>query len=369
MLDSAPSSIMVAGIDGTIHYANRRTFELHGYTREEFSTLRLQDLDTPDSAAQFEARMREFNERGELAFEVEHHRKDRSVLPLEAVAHRVMWEGRPAILSIANDVTEKRALQTESMRHTRDLALFHLFVVGLATTNASELHGHIAQGLKDFAGAYFVTISDYDPHTRCLAHRHLAIEPGMAGRFVGFLGSRVEDIPTPLSDSDYQLVTHKGWTVEESLYEAAFGSLPRPVAAGLQKWLQLDRFIGFAFLDDDRLYGTTLLAMRRDQPDPSMEMLQAFRHVATIALRARAVAQDRGRLADELERLRPMELRGRLATSVAPDLERHLARIRERTGAALADLPPENDPRRVALDELLASVGELEALIVQLKTF
>jgi len=387
LVDSAPGSIMVVDFDGAIRYANRRTFELHGYTREEFLALRLQDLDTPETAARFAGRMREFEAQGELTFEAEHYRKDRSVLPLEAMARRVTWEGRPAILSISWDISEKRALQAEAMRHTRDLALFHLFVVGLAGTPADALHRHVAEGLKDFAGAYFVTIADYDPRSRCLAHRHLAIDPGMAGRFVQFLGARVEDIPTPLSEADYQLVTHKGWTIEESLYDAAFGSLPRPVAAGLQKWLQLDRFIGFAFLDGDRLYGTTLLAMHKDQPDPSMEMLQAFRHVATLALRARAAEQDRRRVADELERLRPMEVRGRLATSLAPDFERLLARIREkaertradrtraertradRTRAETAQAGAPGDEAGAALDDLLASVDELEALIRQLKTF
>ncbi len=366
MLDSAPSSIMVVGEGSVIHYANRKTLELHGYTRDEFLRLRVQDLDTPASAARFEGRMREFTERGELAFEVEHYRKDRTVLPLEAVAHRVTWEGRPAILSIANDLTEKRALQVEAMRRTRDLSLFHLFVVGLATVAEDELHRHIAHSLKELTGAYFVTISDFDPLTRCLAHRHLEIDPGMAGRFIQFLGSRVEDIPTPLSDEVYQLVTRKGWSLETSLYDAAFGSLPLPVAAGLQKWLHLDRFIGISFLSGDRLYGTSLLALQRDQPDPSMDMLQAYRQVASIALGARAAVADYRKVAAELERARPMEVRGRLAASVAPDLEQLAERIRRRTQEALDGLP-EGDLQRVSLGDALASASELKKILKQLK--
>jgi hypothetical protein len=68
-----------------------------------------------------------------------------------------------------------------------------------------------------------------------------------------------------------------------------------------------------------------------------------------------------------------MEVRGRLVTSLAPDLERHLDRIRDRAERTRAErtragLPPD-EHLHDALDDLLASVGELEELIRQLKTF
>ncbi|PKN26267.1 MAG: hypothetical protein CVU65_06225 [Deltaproteobacteria bacterium HGW-Deltaproteobacteria-22] len=368
MLDSAPSSITVHDAQGNFLYANQRTFELHGYDKSEFLSLNLHQLDVPESAELIQDRIRLIEQDGQASFEVEHYRKDHSILPLEVSVKQVTWEGRPALLSIARDLSEKRAMQELSMRHTRDLSLFQLFVVGLATVSDDEIHRYIAHSLKEFAGAYFVSISDFNPLTRCLAHRHLEIDPGVAGKVISFLGSRVEDIHTPLSEENYELVTRKGWSIEKSFHEASFGSIPSPVAAAMQKFLHLDRFIGITFLDDNRLYGTSLLAMRQEQPDPSMDMLQAYRHAATIALRQRASEQERRRIEDEWMRARKMEIKGRLATSVAPDFEALLDDIGQRSGHVLS-LMETDDPLCGELREALDSLKSAKELMEQFRDF
>jgi PAS domain S-box-containing protein len=368
MLDSAPSSITVHDTHGDFLYANRRTFELHGYDKSEFLRLNLRQLDVPESAELIQDRLRLIEQTGHATFEVEHYRKDHSVLPLEVSVKTMVWEGRPALLSIARDLSEKRALQEKSMRHTRDLSLFQLFVVGLATVQDDEIHHYIAQSLKAFSGAYFVSISDYDPLTRCLAHRHLEIDPGIAGRLISLLGSRVEDIHTPLSEENYELVTRKGWTIEKSFFEAAFGSVPAPVAAAMQKFLHLDRFIGITFLDDSRLYGTSLLAMRQDQPDPSMDMLQAYRQAAAIALRHRASEKERCRIEREWKQARRMEIMGRLATSVAPEFEALLDHIGQRSEQALSRLEA-GEPTSDDLREILDAVKTARELMGQFRDF
>jgi PAS domain S-box-containing protein len=367
MLDSAPSSITVHDADGRFLYANRKTFEMHGFDKAEFMSLNLRQLDTPSSVELMTQRVRLVQEQGHATFEVEHFRKDRSILPMEVTAKQVTWEGRPALLSIALDLSEQRTLQERSMRYTRDLALLHLFVVGLGTqTDDAGMHRFIAQSLKEFAGAYFVSISDYDPKTLTLAHRHLAIDPGIAGRFIQMLGARVEDIRTPLSEENYELVTRKGWSLETSLHEASFGSIPLPVAATLQTVLQLDRFIGISFLSDDRLYGTSLLALRRDQPNPSMEMLQAFRHVAAIALGRRVAEQEQRQLLEELRQARLPSRKGRVTESAAQDLMRLLTRIMERTESALARVG-DDAPIRTELGEILASAKSADRMLRELE--
>jgi len=246
--------------------------------------------------------------------------------------------------------------------------MFHLFVVGLATVDVSGIHRYVAQSLREFSGAYFVSISDYDPQTRCLSHRHLEVDPECAGRVVALLGSRVEDIHTPLSEEIYELVTRKGWSIEKSLHDASFGSVPLPVADALQKALHLDRMLGIAFHTEDQLFGTSLMAMHRDQADPSMDMLQAFRHAASIALRQCSIEQQRRRLEAELAQMRPMELRGRLATSAAPELSEHMEIIRARADALRSRLSPD-DPGHRELAEILESARATAELFLQLKDF
>src|SRR5665647_2859473 len=71
-VDTAPNSITVHDFDGRFLYANRRTFELHGYSREEFLALDLRQLDVPVAEGLVAARMQELRECGEASFEAAH---------------------------------------------------------------------------------------------------------------------------------------------------------------------------------------------------------------------------------------------------------------------------------------------------------
>ncbi|MBN1453100.1 MAG: transporter substrate-binding domain-containing protein, partial [Anaerolineales bacterium] len=117
MLDDAPASITIHDTDGRFLFANAATASLHGYeSMEGFMEINLHELDVPESEAAIAERMREIAEEGEARFEVEHYRKDSSTFPLDVLAKRIEWEGRPAILSIASDITERRMAEDRLKR-------------------------------------------------------------------------------------------------------------------------------------------------------------------------------------------------------------------------------------------------------------
>ncbi|MBP8910523.1 MAG: PAS domain S-box protein [Phycisphaerae bacterium] len=111
MLDAAPSSITVHDFQGRFLYANAKTFEIHGYSRDEFMAINLHDLDVPESESLIAERMQEIAARGEASFEVSHRRKDGSSFPLEVNVKQVVWDGVPAMLSVATDITERKHAQ------------------------------------------------------------------------------------------------------------------------------------------------------------------------------------------------------------------------------------------------------------------
>jgi len=86
---------------------------MHGYEKNEFTGLNLHDLDVPESEKLIADRIRAILEKGKATFTVEHYRKDGSVIPLSVSVKSVEWEGRPALLSIATDITESRQAERE----------------------------------------------------------------------------------------------------------------------------------------------------------------------------------------------------------------------------------------------------------------
>lgn len=124
LLNSTTDSIMLLDFNGKFIYANNAAFTQHGYTLEEFLRLNIRDIDTPESAALIEARMNALKEKGFAAFEVEHFRKDGSVLPLEVTARVVERLGAKFILSVMRDITERRRKDKELLERLDELERF-----------------------------------------------------------------------------------------------------------------------------------------------------------------------------------------------------------------------------------------------------
>ncbi|MDO8836668.1 MAG: PAS domain S-box protein, partial [Vicinamibacterales bacterium] len=121
MLDAAPASITIHNAEGRFLFANQVTASLHGYADEaDFRGVGLHDLDVPESQTLMDERVRRIVEDGEARFEVAHFRQDGTTFPLEVLAKVIEWDGQPAILSIATDITERRRAE-ESLRHFHDL--------------------------------------------------------------------------------------------------------------------------------------------------------------------------------------------------------------------------------------------------------
>src|SRR5450830_79768 len=122
-VDTAPNSITVHDFDGRFLYANQRTFELHGYSREEFLALDLRQLDVPAAEGLVAARMQELRECGEASFEAAHFRKDGTTLPVDVRAKVTTWGGKEAILSVATDLTERKQAEEELRLSQQRLSL------------------------------------------------------------------------------------------------------------------------------------------------------------------------------------------------------------------------------------------------------
>ncbi len=126
LLDTAPGSITVHDFRGRFLYANQKTLELHGYDDlDEFLSLKLKELDVPESATLVEQRIEQILAEGEARFEVSHFHKDGSRIPMEVWTKPIGWHGEPALLSVATDISErKEAEQALQASRERYQALF-----------------------------------------------------------------------------------------------------------------------------------------------------------------------------------------------------------------------------------------------------
>jgi PAS domain S-box-containing protein len=113
LFGAASDSILVHDLDGKLIYFNESAYKTRGYTEEEFQALTIKDLDVPGNPRFFGDRMKELVEKGEATFEAVNLRKDKKVVPVEIHAQVIESDGRKLILSVARDISKRKATEQE----------------------------------------------------------------------------------------------------------------------------------------------------------------------------------------------------------------------------------------------------------------
>lgn len=83
----------------------------YGYSREEFLRMKLTDIRPPEESERLLERARLTVKKVDTSGNWRHLTQDGSIINVEITSHALDWEGRPARLVLANDVTERLRAQ------------------------------------------------------------------------------------------------------------------------------------------------------------------------------------------------------------------------------------------------------------------
>jgi diguanylate cyclase (GGDEF)-like protein/PAS domain S-box-containing protein len=129
LLNAANDSIFLHDFEGNFAFVNEAACRLYGYNHDELMQKNANDLNTPESARNQEARLQELKESGHSIFEVINVHKDGSLLPLEVNARLIEVGSKILVLGVARNIAERR-LANEELKKERDLTSAVLDIVG-----------------------------------------------------------------------------------------------------------------------------------------------------------------------------------------------------------------------------------------------
>jgi PAS domain S-box-containing protein len=202
--------------------------------------------------------------------------------------HRLLQKYDSLKTSYSKDISEIKQLHQTLAHHSDALLKLNDFSIGLSKLSLEDdLEGFIARQLKEITGAEVTIFSEFNFINRTITAKHIEIQPGLLKKIVSLLGKQVKKIHSEVSDEMYREMTTEIIGMRRTLFEASFGAISPKVGASVQALLDVDRFIGIAYLIEGKLYGTSLLAMRKDKPDPPREILENFCYLAAVSLRRR----------------------------------------------------------------------------------
>ncbi len=113
LIDHTNDAIEVIDLEmGRFLDANEQAYHTLGYTREEFLTLTVPEIDPLVSAGAMKDILDELRRSGSLTYESQHRRKDGSVFPVEINAAYIRLD-RDYVLTVARDITERKQAEAE----------------------------------------------------------------------------------------------------------------------------------------------------------------------------------------------------------------------------------------------------------------
>jgi PAS domain S-box-containing protein len=175
LFENAGDSICVIEAEGEragqIVSANPAAARMHGYTVQELLSLKITDLDTPESARNFPSRLERTLRGEEVVEETTHRRKDGSVFPIEIHAQLLDLGSQKYGIAIDRDITERKrseeALRAASAYNRRliETSLDPLLAInreGKITDVNTATEQMTGRSRDELIGTHFVALSD-DP--------------------------------------------------------------------------------------------------------------------------------------------------------------------------------------------------------------
>lgn len=122
---------------GRIIEASDQACRRYGYTREEIQQFTMADL-TTRSAADISAKIARLSAQGEAAFKTEAITRCGETFPIEVSARLITLDGRPCVIDIARDITERKRAEAEALDSAARLkAIVDTAADGIITIDAA----------------------------------------------------------------------------------------------------------------------------------------------------------------------------------------------------------------------------------------
>jgi len=147
--------IILVGDRGNIFEVNERAVVTYGFTREELLSMKLKDLQTPETRPAIDELYQSIRQKSGIIYETMHIRKDGTVLPVEASARLIAIEDQQYFQAIIRDITERKNAEKALHESQRILAMLMSNLPGMAYRCANDQDWsmeYVSQGCLDLTG-------------------------------------------------------------------------------------------------------------------------------------------------------------------------------------------------------------------------
>ena len=145
LFDNVNDAIFIHDMTGHFLEVNAVACARLGYSREELLGMMITDINVSQQTAEVPKRLDKIKREGSIVFDTEHLCRDGSIVPSEISSRLYEYAGRPAMLSVARDTTERRRLTEEIIRAQK------METIGLLAGGVAHDFNNILSGVLGLA--------------------------------------------------------------------------------------------------------------------------------------------------------------------------------------------------------------------------
>jgi two-component system cell cycle sensor histidine kinase/response regulator CckA len=161
LFNSASDMLFIHDLSGAAIDFNATACERLGYRREELLRMKSEDIDTAENARLVAERINRLRQTGSITFETAHKTRDGRAIPTEVSSQLIDYQGKPAVLSIGRDISERKKAEEQRKRlETQLLQARKMEAVGTLAGGIAHDFNNLLMGIL---GNVSLLLLDVDP--------------------------------------------------------------------------------------------------------------------------------------------------------------------------------------------------------------
>lgn len=180
LFENASDGIFIYDLkNGRLLEVNKAACELLGYCREELMQKSLADLLTPENANKASKRIDKLRRCGHIFFETAYICHDGSHIPLEASTSLIEHNEKPAIITFARDITDRKHVEEEKKRlETQLVQAQRVEAIGTLAAGIAHNFNNLLMGIQGNTSIILLDMKSDHPHYKNLNNIEKLVQNG-----------------------------------------------------------------------------------------------------------------------------------------------------------------------------------------------
>ncbi|NHJ84890.1 MAG: PAS domain S-box protein [Asgard group archaeon] len=292
--EQSSDGIIVFDKEQKIVDINNRMLDYLGYSKDDLAKLKIIDLIEANELENFRKNLREINEGKIVSFEIIFRTKTMKQFFGEISATAIKFGGKNLLQIIVRDIEQRRRNYEERMKYIQNLQYLSetaLNFIGIDYTQ--NIYDYIGNEIQKLVGESVIVVASYLEAEDVFDVKSLKGVRREAKSIIKLLGKDPYKIKVKINKEIMKKqMTGELIDLPPSLYELTEGIFSRKRSDMIWKALNLTNMYSMIVKENDKIFGSVLIAFRKENKIQNKELVEAFINQSAVALLRREAEEE-----------------------------------------------------------------------------